>query len=95
MPQKIAAAVALIVLGSALAVLLRPAGPVEAGRPQDLGRYRIVAGESSYVLYDQLSGVAWVLTAKPGQERFAWLPTRRLNTEADAQKWRLLERERK
>ena len=92
MLQKIGAVVGLVVLGVVLALLLRPVGPAQARDGQDAGRYRVVAGDASYVLYDQLTGVSWVMPVKDGQTRFAWLPTRRINTEADAVKWRAIQR---
>ena len=95
MLQKTVAVVGLVVLGVVLALLLRPAGPAEARDGADVGRYRVVAGDASYVLYDPLTSVSWVMPVTAGQTRFAWLPTRRINTEADATKWRAIQRVQK
>ena len=94
MLQKTAAVLALVVLGAALATLLQPAGAARAGSPLMAGRYRVVAGESAFVLHDSITGVCWLLPAKPGESGRAWLPIRRINTEAEAQRLRAAERER-
>jgi len=95
MVQKAAAVGALVALGLMLAVVLRPAGSAEARDGRDAGRYRVVAGDSSYVLYDQLTGVSWIMPTKPDQAQFAWLPTRRILKESDAVKWRAIQRMQK
>ena len=89
MSRKILIALALIALGaivgSGLVSLIRPAAAQPAAAA---GPYRVVAADSSYVLYDATSSKSWLLTPKRGELSHAWLPIKRLDTNADVYGWK-------
>ena len=75
------------ILGAALTVAISPA-PAQAQQAGAPGQYKVVASESFFVLWDTLSGEAWVLMAREGDWHPALLPLKRLKTEADIQSYR-------
>jgi hypothetical protein len=83
--------VAILVLGVAWAALtISAARPANAVPPPEEGRFRVTGGSgNTFVLHDSISGVAWVMSADPAAQSYAWLPTKRLNTPAEVQAWRL------
>ena len=94
MTRNLIVAAALIALGGILATGLTALRPA-MGKPADEpGRYRVAASQSSYVLFDSLSGTSWIMTPKPDAKRSAWLPTQRLNSEAEVKLWELQNRPR-
>ncbi len=83
--------VGLIVLGLLVAVGLlnrAPAAAAQSGQPG--GQYHVVAGDKAYVLYDTTdSGKSWILFPSNESKRHAWLPIKRLDTEAQIHSWKL------
>ncbi len=79
----VGAAAAALVIGAAVASYAQPAG--QMGDP----RYHVVASGSGFVLWDAVSGQAWVLQSsrkEPGV--FAWVPISRLANDQKADQWR-------
>ena len=95
MTRNLIAAAVLIAIGGILAAGLTTLAPAAAKPADQSGRYQVVAGQSSYVLFDSLSGTSWIMTPEPGAKRSAWLPTKRLNSEAEARLWEIQNRPRK
>ena len=73
---KIAAVVVLLAAGVVLSQVLRPPRPAVARTP-DIGRYRVVAANESYLLYDTSTGLGWVLMPARGDKSPLWIMTRR------------------
>jgi hypothetical protein len=90
------AAVVLFVGGWAAA----QQGPAAAPRPgaENAGRFAVTATDGGAILVDTATGQTWVL--RPGVEGPnglppAWEPAHRLATNADADRWKEMERKRK
>jgi hypothetical protein len=62
---------------------------VAAADGDDSGRYRVVAGQGNYVLYEVPTGKSWMLVTKAGDRRFAWLPIKRLDTDVEVKTWQI------
>ena len=77
---------AAIVLAGGMFLALRPAS---AGPAPQQGIFDVTAGENSYVLYHRQTGTAWILFPDPKAKRPAWVPIRRLTSEAELQSWRM------
>jgi len=82
----------LIALGLLVAVgLLNRTPPAAAQGGRASGRYHVVANEKAFVLYDSVNGEkSWILVFKSTDKRHAWLPIKRLNSDAEVQNWRLI-----
>jgi len=94
MTRNLILAAALIAVGCVVAAGLIALRPASAKPADQAGRYQVVATDSSYVLFDSLSGTSWVMTVQPKATRFAWMPTKRLNSEADVKLWQVQNRAR-
>ena len=73
---KIASVVILLAVGVVLAQVLRRPAPVIARTP-DIGRYRVVAANESYLLYDTSTGLSWVLMPTRDEKSPMWVMARR------------------
>lgn len=64
----------------------KPAGPA--------GRYTVSPAGDTAILIDTATGRAWVLTPSAVRsEASAWLPTLRIDTDKDAERWLARQRE--
>ena len=82
---KIASVVILLAGGVVLAQILRRPAPAMARTP-DLGRYRVVAADASYVLYDSSTGLTWVLMPTRDEKSPLWVMARRSPLRASPKK---------
>jgi len=90
MLRHVLLAAVVVLLGLVVAAFFLTSDPrASAGPGDEQGRFRVVAGQSSYVLYDSVSGVSWVMFPDGKDKRFTWLPIKRLNTAAEIEAWRL------
>lgn len=62
-----------------------------AGPRDEEGRYRVMAGQSSYILYDSISGVSWILYIDAKDRRPAFVPIKRLTSAAEIEAHKLQE----
>ena len=92
MQRKLFAAV--VVCGLMLVMLaagLTSAPPYGSGPREEEGRYRVMAGQSSYILYDSISGVSWILYAEVKDKRPTFVPIKRLTSAAEIEAHKLQE----
>jgi len=81
----------LIAVGLILAAVLLTAPSATAQSTAD-GRFRVVANDKAFVLYDvNDSSKSWVLTIPSNYKRLAWKPIKRLDSDAEVQNWDLVE----
>jgi len=90
MSKSVVIAAALVALAMVSAGVFTHAASASA---QDAapGKYKVVANEKAFVLYDTEDTTrTWILIPAAGEEKHAWLPVKRLDTDQQAQNWNLL-----
>ena len=85
--------VALAAAGIVLAASLISRQPTAQGQATgQSGRYQVVANDKAFILYDSDdSSKTWILTPADGDRKQAWMPVKRLDSDAAVNNWRLLQ----
>ena len=79
----------LAAAGVAVLAVVMAFGPERsAAQVEPAGAYRVVASQDTFVLCESATGKTWVLVAKGMEMEPAWLPAKRLDTEAQVQAWK-------
>ncbi len=54
------------------------------------GSYNVVANDKAFVLYDAAQSNTWICFPTSVKNRHAWLPVKRLDTDAEVHNWQIL-----
>lgn len=89
MPSK--SVTVLVVLSVALAAvaIFTAVRPAAALPDTPGGQFHVVANNDALILYDTSGRQSWILTPQPKQKRHAWVPIKRLDSEAEVRTWEL------
>jgi len=93
MPRNTLLVIVLVAAGALVAAaLISRTAPATAASGSGGEQYQVIANDKAFILYDTAdSKNSWVCFPQPDRKQNAWLPLKRIDTQADAQNWKLIE----